>query len=205
MKNSKGFIQIILVLVVIALVGGGMYYFGTLKNKSNIVIETPTEEPVAQETQKPSADPTAGWEVYVNKEYGYSLRYPGEMYIRLICTGEELTVTTRTEKNKRSSPVVVGECNRGGKYELETVTHPTIQPDLEETKYYNIIKKDIKIDDISGKIYLYTFTNIEEGPFPKSFAIARVNKNNKTYEIYFGDINKLDLFYQILSTFKFTK
>lgn len=64
-QNSAGFIQIILVLIVVTLIGGA-YYFGKVSNKSSVVVESP----------KVSADPTANWKTYTNAKYDYKFVYP---------------------------------------------------------------------------------------------------------------------------------
>jgi len=147
-------------------------------------------------------DETADWEIYTNNENGYLIKFPQSDFTRLGCIGEELTAE-KYGSNNRSSPMTMISCERDSRYDLETKTYTSIQVEPEETKYYNIVKKDIQLGGVSGKLYVYTFTNIEDGPFPKWFATAKVNKNNKTYEIYLGDKSKLYLFDQILSTFKF--
>lgn len=156
----------------------------------------------ASPTPTATIDLTADWETYTNSENGYSIKFPKTDYIRFVCPNEELTATKRGADNQ-TSPVMVTSCARDSRYDLETKTYISIQKEPEETKYYDIVKKDVQMGGVLGKLYIHTFTNIEDGPYPKWFAIALVNKNNKTYEIYFSDKEKLDLFNQILSTFKF--
>ena len=140
---------------------------------------------------------------YLNNENGYSIKFPKTDYTRLDCIGEELTVEKYSSGN-RASPMTITACERDSRYDLESKTYTSIQNEPKESKYYNIIKEDIQIGEVLGKLYIHTFTEIEDGPYPKWFVIARVNKNNKTYEIYFSDKSKIDLFYQILATFQFT-
>ncbi len=71
-KNSQGFIQIIIILVVLAAIGGA-YSFVT-KNKQNVVSELPTASPVV--SIEPTFVSTANWKVYVNTKYGFSFKYP---------------------------------------------------------------------------------------------------------------------------------
>lgn len=160
------------------------------------------QTPVSYPTPTATTDPTADWETYVNSENGYSIKFPKSDFTRLGCIGEELTAVKYGTDN-RPSPMTMIACERDSRYDLETKTYTTIQKEPEETKYYNIVKKDVQLGGVLGKLYVYTFTNIEDGPYPEWYAIAKVNKNNKTYEIYFSDKSKLDLFNQILTTFKF--
>lgn len=82
MKNQKGFIPIIIILVV--LFGFvGIYYLGTLKPKSvsespntTIVVSTlsssvPSAKPVV------ATDQTADWKTYINSKHKFSFSYPG--------------------------------------------------------------------------------------------------------------------------------
>jgi hypothetical protein len=209
-KQSNFLVILLSFLLITSLAIAGFFAFQTQKLVKELTLlrteptpmatAEPSTEPVATSSSM-TVDPTANWEIYSNGEY--SIKFPKSDFIRLICPNEELTATNRGT-DKRISPIDATSCERGGRYELETKTDTLIQTEPEETKYYNIVKKDIRIDGILGKLYVYTFTEIEEGPYPKWFAIARVNRNNKTYEVYFANKNKSDLFDQILSTFKFT-
>ncbi|MBI4065139.1 hypothetical protein HY409_02120 [Candidatus Gottesmanbacteria bacterium] len=145
---------------------------------------------------------TADWEIYTNIENGYSLKYPNQGLLRLICPGEELTVTNDGVGNQ-VGPVEMSTCARGGRYTLETKTYNSIQPEPEKTKYYTVEGKSINLSGIQAKQYIFTFTNVETGPFPFWYTLARVNKNGKTYEIYFDEKESLYIFDQILSTFRF--
>lgn len=149
-----------------------------------------------------NTDTTTNWETYTNNEKGYSIKFPKENYTQISCTGEEFTATKSTT-SANISPATMTSCERDGRYDIESKTYASVQDEPIETKYYTIVKKDVQMGGISGKLYIHTFTGIEDGPYPAWYALARVNKNNKTYEIYFGDKDKLDLFNQILSTFTF--
>lgn len=84
MKSQKGFVQIILVLILIAGALGAVYYFGTLKNKPSLVSIIPTStpvvsaQPVVNSTVKPTSDPTVNWKTYTNQKYNFTFRYPGD-------------------------------------------------------------------------------------------------------------------------------
>ena len=204
-SSSKfpGFLIVFLVLIILGLVG----YIGYLKMVGNKVVPSPSPITYAtiQPTLAPTAtpDPTADWTTYTNAKYKYSLKYPNT-FLRLICPNEDLTLNNR-EKDVRPGPIEMNSCARGGRYTLETKTYETIQKEPIETKYYTIEKKNITIGGLSGKQYIYTFTNIETGPFPTWYTTAWVNKDGKTYEIYFDQKDSLSVFAKILSTFKFVQ
>ena len=161
-----------------------------------------TASPTPQAKPDPALRDTANWKTYINTNNGYSIKYP-QIFLRLICPDEELTLTNKGVDN-RIGPIEMSTCARGGRYTLETKTHESIQPEPQETKYYTIEKKNILLGSLQAKQYTYTFTNIEVGPFPIWYTIAKVDKNGRTFEIYFDDKNSSQLFDQILSTFKFS-
>lgn len=205
-KVNNFLVGLLSILLILATLIAGYFAYQTqqlvkelqmMKSESKQTPE-PTLEPVA------TPDPTEQWEVYDNEENGYTIKFPSESYIRLACEDEELTATVRLETDTRQSPIEMGSCNRGGKYELETKTYSSIQPEPEESKYYLVEKREVLIDGNKGNLYIHTFTNIEDGPYAKWYVLARINKDNKTYEVSFSDKQNLDLFNQILSTFKFT-
>lgn len=96
MKNQKGFIPVIIILVV--LIGFvGVYYLGTLKQKNTTV--NPTTTPVVSSlpssvaTSKPATpDPTVNWKKYTNTKYGYSISYPSSYVISNVADGSSSTV-----------------------------------------------------------------------------------------------------------------
>ncbi len=61
--------NIIIVFVVLALVGGGIWFLSTLTLEESIISEDKITEEVI-------ADETADWQIYRNEEYGFEFRYP---------------------------------------------------------------------------------------------------------------------------------
>lgn len=208
-QNNKTLI--IAALFVFLLMASGLVYLGyqNYQLQQKVVQLSGQQTDQGKSTLNPTASPTlptldqtANWETYTNQEKGYSIKYPKEGFLRLICPGEELTVTNDGVGGK-TEPVQMDTCARGGRYTLETKTYDTVQAEPEETQYYIIDKKNVILGGLQAKQYIYTFTNIEEGPFPQWNTMARVNRNGKTYEIYFDEKDSLSTFDQILSTFKF--
>lgn len=208
-QNNKPSIKV--AVLVFLLMAGGLVYLGyqnsQLQQKVNQLSKQQTDQgqPTLSPTTSPTSstpDQTANWETYTNQEKGYSIKYAKEGFLRLICPGEELTVTN-DGVGGRTEPVQMATCARGGRYTLETKTYDTLQVEPQETQYYTIEKKNVILGGLQAKQYIYTFTNIEEGPFPQWYTMARVNRNGKTYEIYFDEKDSLGTFDKILSTFKF--
>lgn len=205
-KTNNFLVILLSVLLFVAVSIAGFFAYQTQMLVRELNISKDVGTSMSESTPAPvvTIDPTLGWEVYTNNKNGYSMKFPSSNYIRLECEGEELTATVRSENDKRESPVYVGECNRGGRYEVETKTYTSPQAEPKGDEYYKIDKKNVTIGGKLGNLYVYNFTNIEDGPYPKWYAVARVDNNGKTYEIFFGDKDNLDLFNQIISTFRFT-
>jgi hypothetical protein len=208
LRSGFAHLAIIIIIAITAVGAIGFYAFknGQLKinppEKQEASTTPALSTTVSEPPETPTSNPTANWETYTNSENGYLVKFPKTEFTRLGCMGEELTAAKKGSDN-RPSPMVMIACERDGRYTLETKTYNSIQPLPNETKYYNIEEKNLMLAGLPAVQFTYTFTNIEEGPFPKWYTIVWINKNGKTYEIYFGDKSNLELFDQILSTFKF--
>lgn len=70
--RQKGFVPILIVIVIALVAIAAAYYFGTQKVS---ILPTATITPIqATPTTKPTADPTASWKTYSNGEF--SFKYP---------------------------------------------------------------------------------------------------------------------------------
>ncbi len=172
------------------------YFYPRTNTPYPAVSATPSPTPIA------TVDPTANWQTYINQEKGYSIKYPSN-FLQLICPTEELILTNKEAGETRKGPVEMPSCERDGRYTLETKTYPDLQALQAESKYYTVVEKSITLGGLPAKQRTYTFTNIENGPFPTWYTIAQVEKDKKTYEIYFSNKDSIAIFDQILSTFEF--
>lgn len=91
MKNQKGFIPVLIILVVL-LGFVGVYYLGTLKPKS--AIETPNTTPIVSispssvvTSKSATPDPTAKWKTYKNEQYRFEFKYPTDGKLEVSQTG----------------------------------------------------------------------------------------------------------------------
>jgi len=88
MKNSKGFVQIIVVVLVVLATLVGVYYFGTIKNKT---VSTPTNSvqpssspstsllPSPSPVSEPTNGPISSWKSYTIKIVGLTFKLPPEL------------------------------------------------------------------------------------------------------------------------------
>ena len=193
MKNQKGFIQIIIILVVLAAIAGA-YYFGT-KNKQNVVSEVPTASP----TIKPTTDPTANWKTYTTSKLifklptsfnlttnyldrGFAEFESNEYKIKMDLNGLGFGIECIKEVSRRFVKV-------GGREITETIYQEsgavkvdpniTMCEDSSNKNYY--FSLDLNPKQESGDIFVFSF-----------------NTENVTME------KAKDMLDQILSTFKFT-
>lgn len=85
--NRKSFVNIILVVVIVAALVGAVGYFAFVKKSESIVQQptstlTPTNTPVsptptpATQQTTPKADETQGWLIFTSKKYNYSFKHP---------------------------------------------------------------------------------------------------------------------------------
>lgn len=85
MSNQKGFVSILIVILIIATVVGGAYYLGARKSASvvpttsPVITSTPQSSSVSQPTLSPNPDETTNWKIYTNTKYNYLLKYPNNL------------------------------------------------------------------------------------------------------------------------------
>ena len=80
MNNQKGFANIVLIVVIVAIIAVGGYF--VFVKKSEPITQQPT--PTTTQNPTPTATPkneTANWEVYRNEKYGIEFKHPTGWYI----------------------------------------------------------------------------------------------------------------------------
>ncbi len=202
-KNSSGFIQIVMILVVLALIGGA-YYFGTLKSKTNVVSEVPTQtsnpivstEPVANPTAKPTVDPTAGWKTYANEKMKISLKYPSTSGFQIFYFPDNndlvFAINTAQYDPIFFDVAYLPNTNLGKWYQMAYSATKQDQPQAPK------LQDGPKIDGLESYKADFNF----EGPGRTTFIF--VQKGNGLYQINIPTTDNKEQ-YQILSTFKFTQ
>lgn len=102
-KNQKGFVPIIIIIVV--LIGFvGVYYLGRLNPKKEVSNPSPSSVATVIDTSKPTiptikptTDPTANWKTYTNTKYGYSIGYLSTYVISNNVDGSDGTIPANAD------------------------------------------------------------------------------------------------------------
>ena len=186
---SPKIMLIILVLLIITVVGSGIYLSKGFQPKQ-VAKSTPT--PLPTETSAKAGDPTASWKTYTGKYF--SFRYPFDWIVKdnknpnFISELENITLTKKIPDKNVDQEIIIG------------VRNNTNKPEFTIESYAN--KETIIIDGVKG-----TVSNGYGGAAGIVYKISFIaTKNNEEY--YLIGNNYLDNshteFYQILSTFKFT-
>jgi len=153
-------------------------------------------------------DETADWQIYINDEYKYTVKYPEEF------STKEWAGIIKNETHSGVNDALLSLVGFGKNLQLGdsqvsiTVSSKTLEQEKELIKvtiadaWKN--EKDISINGIKSVEYVGTGG---EGATGKVIAIL-VPKTNQTYKIIYTEVNdktdRLVMFNQMLSTFRFT-
>lgn len=175
----------------------GAYKFG---QKQVQVGPQPTPTPVAVAT--PTPDPTANWKTYINKASGYSVKYPTDKLLRLICPGEELNLVKRGVETQES--IDMPTCARDGRYDIEIVTLSTPKEEPKADQYTSVVKEDILVGGVKARKYVVNmFIPEPRGPGTEWYTEVFLNHDGKIYNLFLGKTDFVDIFDLIRSTFRF--
>ncbi len=198
--RQKGFAPI-LILIIIVLVAGGAYYFGTLKIKPKPqvipttvpsvkpAINLETSVPVTQTTIKPTTDPTANWKTFNHSTGNYQFKYPPEW---------SAVIDQNATADTLFGPNASSKSGLGGIEVREIETDPKDFNTLTESRIISQTKANV--NGITG--YKTSYSNVLNGT---NFVFK--NTDGLIYNIYINssNVDDLKIFDQILSTFKFTQ
>lgn len=207
LKSKWPFLIIALLLVLLGIFGA---YFAMNQSKQN---QTPTPTPAiensnqaqSQATSTPTpttaVDATANWKLYTNSASGYSIKYPSENYVRLICPDEELVLKTKTAQDTKDE-ISMETCGRGGRFEIEVVSASSFtEPTTDE--FVSVTKEEITVAGVTARKYISTKKPAAEGPVPDYSEDIYLDNGGKKHLIHFGSTVSDDIKNKILSTFKF--
>ncbi len=197
---AVGFVVLVIILSV------SYYIFSSRLNPAPTSIQT---------ASKPSQIPineTANWKTYKNTEHNYSIKYPVDKLVRVICPEEQLILIPRNTETQEE--IEFETCDRDSRYSIEVTTDliksSHYKPTLEMMKYKEpnpneYLKEKIIIGSKTPATkYSFVKSEKEDSPRPQwSVEIFAENKD-KVYNFYLSNKNLEDIFNQILSTFEFT-
>ena len=202
--KSKWPLLVILLLVLVLLPLGGYFLIneGSKNKPSPTVSPTPTQTVSLTASPTPTqADETADWKTYTNTASGYSVKYPDDLYVRLICPDEELTLRTRQASDTKDEETFE-TCGRGGRFTIEVVTAASLtEPSTDE--FVEVTKEDIAIAGVPARKYISTRKPTAEGPIPDWSEDIYFEKGGKKHLIHFDKGVSDDIKTKFLSTFKF--
>lgn len=186
---------VVFLLAVAGAAVAGVYYWQTVRNiPQSVTLPVHTEK----------VDPTANWKTYTNDQYGFEFKYPANLYD----DSDELAFRIKSSPLKIAGGGGVKPDGVEGKdwalgYEISIAKQDTKDVNLVSQGEYKVTKVDnlpgIEAYDISGDVPSGGPTIYIKNPkVPNSFILAGYG-NGLT------DSTEVDrIFYQILSSFKFT-
>jgi len=186
MKNKKGNVVVIAIIVAIVAITAGVIGFLLAKK-----IQAPVVEPAAQTPVTQSADETTDWKTYTNTQYGYEFKYPSNYNI---------------EQPTQIKDVVVIHIPK--KQEYMQIQFFNTEPKIND---YEPLGAQLAGDSLlGGKKSLKYHTEkpiILEGTLkdiPYTDYVVVLSKSSYLEISYYGHNNVEASFEKILSTFKFT-
>jgi hypothetical protein len=214
-NNSKGFAQILVVILLLVLLGGAIY-FGIFKNKPSLTqfVPNPTTvasvQPSAVPVVEPTADPTAKWQLY--KGNSFTIRLPSNFNQDPRSGGDNMTFNTNDKQ-----PII----NYIAIDANEQRVFPTCSS--ADACYQNYLNSDKASSRVSGDSYstitsaiqgnivngVMLYTSAAPGNYTTLDYFAENNGNVVIFELQLtGNIDNVNhnkaYIDQILSTFKFT-
>jgi hypothetical protein len=142
---------------------------------------------------------TSTWKIYTNTEQKYTVKYPSDEFVRLLCPDEGFLLNPRGSEKRET--IDMATCARDGSYTIEIISNNSL-PEPEESEYYSVAQETVVVDGISATKYILTKSDIES-PFPDWQSKIYVLKNGKKYIIQLSSKEYVDIFNQIVSTFTF--
>ena len=200
LPKSLAIIGLIIIGIIFAV---GIYKLGQNSQKTeDLVVATPTPTITQSPTLTPS-DETADWKTYTNTGSKYSVKYPSEKFVRLICPGEELVIRTRGLSDTKDEETFE-TCGRGGRFTIEVVTAGSFTEPVED-EYINVTKEEITIAGVTARKYISIKKPSAEGPIPDWSEDIYFEKSGKKHLIHFDRGVTDDIKTNFLSSFKLTQ
>lgn len=180
-NNSKRFVQIVAVIILLLLIGGTLYRFTAPKVKVPLSI-TPTSTP------SPTLDPALDWKTYDNPSLGFQINYPSFLKIIRESNNE---IERKTKFLGGGYKVCIYLVKNIGNFTLDNFKYHDTSP----------VKKTT-LDGIPANMYA-SDNYCEDDPTCASVAYFSIKGSEMYFVVFFGDLKMSDVENQILSTFKF--
>src|SRR3989338_809535 len=188
--KSKWPLVVIGLLLFLLIPLGGYFAYNQLGLNNQKAGPTPAPQQTEKQTASPSPtnapDPTADWKTYTNTASKYSVKYPSDMFVRLICPDEETFET----------------CGRGGRFTIEVVTAESFTEPVTDD-YVEVTKSNITIDGVAARDYISVKKPKAEGPIPDWSEDIYFEKAGIKHLIHFDRGVSEDIKTNFLSSFKF--
>lgn len=192
-KGISTTLRILIILLVTVIIGGGVYLWQQINSISDLASNQPNGE-------------TAGWQTYINTEYGFEFKYP-ETFLKEIPSEASFNIGLLTfffKKDGYYYPIwfYLGKIN--DKNILDMI-NPTSSIALDVNKGNKIIdnldwnyveEETVPIEGVGMAGSELLFYRLEND------IIYALKCNNCNVEI-FGETEQKSIFFQMLSTFKF--
>ncbi len=199
---QKGFSSIVVLIILVVLIGGGLFYAGRLTAPKSLTPEPDNLQPSFSPSQPAQNDETASWKLYSNIEKGYSIKYPSDQFVRLVCPKEELVLQKRTASNENVDEKPLETCARDGRYAIEVQTYATPPAEHISSRDFTTTKDTITVAGQEASRYISTLAATCVGICsPEWSEEVRLMTNDKTYTFHLGAKDLSPLFEKMLSTF----
>jgi len=213
-KPTKPWLKIILfsilgVVLAVGLVFAG-YKFGQIKQVQPGPQPTPTPGLVAT----PTPDPTANWKTYTNTKYGYSIKYPEDMFY--LEREAKLPRLQSVEFTKKRGPtmgeipgieVIVYEdegLSLEAWFDKRSTTKPFEANESPTIFYYKVTgKQEISFDGSGSKGIRFVDNQITGAPIPTAIVSAQNLVVSIRGYYFVHDESFQEIYDLMLSTFKF--
>jgi hypothetical protein len=179
---KKVSLRLILLCIIIGAVAyGAVYYFWFYQEAKN--------------SKTPDVVQTTDWKTYGNDEYGFEFKYPKEWSVA-------------EEKNEDYFLILIGKQEPVNVYGVFgfTVRQKTEEEYLKSLKnkgFYIVDKSNTVVGNMNANFYVLKRTNT---PTETQWRNIVVVKDGTVLELSMGAIGEYDsIFWEIISTFKFTK